>query len=237
MIENCPDIPLPPDDLMIAVSGHANHADFGRSRTSGPTQMLQDLRDAGIEPSKLVDVLDFGCGCGRLLAGWILLGVPMRLQGCDQNPALVSWCNDHIPGVIVQQNQIGKPLPFSSRSFDYIYLTSVFTHLTIAEQTRLVDEFRRILRRGGYVYVSFHGEHYYPTMFSRIPNGQTIFERDGFLIHEQHHEGGNDYWTLHSPQRLLAIFTGFSPLKHFRSTERGPTDVAAWQDSMILRLK
>ncbi|HEV2803334.1 MAG TPA: class I SAM-dependent methyltransferase [Chthoniobacterales bacterium] len=231
------EIPLPPDDLMIAVSNHANHADFARSRINGPAQMLADLAAAGVDSASLTEVLDFGCGCGRFLAGWLLHNSSMRLFGCDYNRALVAWCNEQLPGVEVRQNHIGSPIPFADKSFSYIYLLSVFTHLTISEQTRLVDEFRRLLRPGGYVYVTFHGEYFYPTMFPRIADGEKIFERDGFLIQNEDHEGSNDCWTLHSPQSLIALFKGFVPQKHFRSVERGPTDIAAWQDSMIFRVE
>jgi SAM-dependent methyltransferase len=231
------EIPLPPDALMIAVSGHANHADFARSRINGPPQMLKDLAEAGLDSAKLVDVLDFGCGCGRFLAGWVMNGSKMRLQGCDYNPELVDWCNRHIPGVNVRINRLGQDLPFENDSFDFVYLISVFTHLTVGGQRLLVSEFQRILRPGGYIYITFHGEYFYLTMFPQIERGEAIFRRDGFLIHNQDLEGGNDCWTLHSPEHLSALFTGFVPLKHFRSLERGPTDVGAWQDSMIFQAR
>jgi SAM-dependent methyltransferase len=231
------EIPLPPDDLMIAVANHANHDDFARSRINGPFQMLADLNAAGIDAVKLVDSLDFGCGCGRFLAGWVLHGTPMRLRGCDYNPALVKWCADNIPGVEVKVNRIGGEIPFEAGSLDFVYLLSVFTHLTVAEQKRLIGEFRRILRPGGYVYVTFHGEYFYPVMFPRIENGAEIFRRDGFLIGEQNLEGRNDCWTLHTPEFLSSLFEGFVPMKHFRSIDRGPTDIAAWQDSLIFQVR
>ena len=231
------EIPLPPDALMIAVVAHANHADFARSRINGPVQMLRDLTDAGLDPAELVDVLDFGCGCGRFLAGWVMNGSKMRLHGCDYNPEFVDWCNGQIPGVNVRINRLGQALPFENDSFDFVYLLSVFTHLSVGEQARLVSEFQRVLRPGGYVYVTFHGDYFYRTMFPQIERGEEIFRRDGFLIHNQNFEGENDCWTLHSPEHLSGLFRAFTLLKHFRGSERGPTDIAAWQDSMIFRAR
>jgi len=229
-------IPLPPDELMVAVVGHSNHDDFDRSRLSGPSQMLKDLEAAVIDSTRLVDVLDFGCGCGRFLAGWVMLGSHFNLHGCDYNPALVQWCNEAVPGVRVQRNQMGEALPYAANSFDLIYVVSVFTHLTLAEQRRLVSEFHRTLRPEGYIYLTFHGEHYYPTMCSTIGRRRR-FKRDGFLIAGEQREGTNDCWTLHSVDNLVGLFDGFVPVKHFESIRRGPTDVAAWQDSLIFRNK
>jgi SAM-dependent methyltransferase len=229
------EVPLPPSRLMLAVAGHDDDDEFRRSRIAGPKQMLKDLAMAGIDVSHVADLLDFGCGCGRFLAGWLVLQTHMRLFGCDYNPELVRWCNDNLPGVAVQENELGKPLPYPPDSFDLIYLISVMTHLTLREQQQLVSEFRRVVRPGGYVYVTFHGEAFYEQLFARVENGEEKFRKTGFLIGVDEKEGTNDCWTLQSPENVIGLFQGFTLIKHFRASERGPTDVGSWQDSMIFR--
>lgn len=229
------EIPLPPHRLMLAVAGHDDDDEFRRSRISGPKQMLEDLAMAGIDCAQIVDVLDFGCGCGRLLAGWLVLRTPMRLHGCDYNPELVHWCNANLPGVSVTENQLGKPLPYPAKTFDLVYLISVITHLTLREQQKLVSEFRRIVRPGGYVYVTFHGEPFYEKLFALVENGEEQFRKTGFLIGADEVEGSGECWTLQSPENVIGLFQGFTLIKHFRASERGPTDVGAWQDSMIFQ--
>jgi SAM-dependent methyltransferase len=231
------DIPLPPHRLMFAVAAHDDDEAFRRSRITGPKQMLSDLTVAGIDPAGIRDILDFGCGCGRFLAGWLALRTQMRLHGCDYNPELVRWCNANLPGISVQENQLGKPLPYASGSFDLVYLISVMTHLTLAEQQQLVSEFRRVVRPGGYVYVTFHGEPFYERLFALVENGEEEFRRTGFLIGANEEEGTNECWTLHSPENLIALFHGFTPIRHFRASERGPTDVGSWQDSIIFQAR
>lgn len=228
-------LPLPPHSLMAAVAGGADDEEFRRSRVNGPAQLLADLVNAGINSTAITDVLDFGCGCGRFLAGWVMRGSQWRLYGCDYNPALVEWCNRNLPDVKVLENELREQLPYDAASFDLVYMLSVFTHLTLDEQMQLVREFRRITRPGGYVYVTFHGEPFHQQMFSQIEDGAEIFRRSGFLIGEHNQEGTNECWTLHSPEYLIQMFEGFSPVKHYRATERGPTDVASWQDSMIFQ--
>lgn len=229
------DVPLPPHRLMVAVAGHDDDEEFRRSRINGAKQMLQDLTIAGIDRVRIVDLLDFGCGCGRFLAGWLALQTPIRLYGCDYNPELVRWCNTNLPGVSVEENQLGKPLPYPPNSFDLVYLVSVMTHLTLREQQQLVSEFRRIVRPGGYVYVTFHGEPFYERLFALVENGEEQFRRTGFLIGADDEEGTNECWTLQSPENVIGLFQGFTLIKHFRASERGPTDVGSWQDSMIFQ--
>lgn len=229
------EIPLPPPQLMFAVSGHDDDETFRRSRINGPRQLLEDLAVAGIDVSQIRDVLDFGCGCGRFLAGWLTLEKQMRLYGCDYNPELVNWCKANLPNVSVQKNELGKPLPYPPGSFDLIYLLSVMTHLTLREQQQLVSEFRRVVRPRGYVYVTFHGEPFYERLFAQVDNGEEEFRKTGFLIAANEEEGTNVCSTLHSPENLIALFQGFTPIRHFRASERGPTDVGAWQDSMIFQ--
>lgn len=231
------EVPLPPSRLMLAVSGHDDDEEFRRSRISGPKQMLKDLAIAGIDVSQIADVLDFGCGCGRFLAGWLVIQTHMRLYGCDYNPELVRWCNANLPGVSVRENQLSRPLPYPPGSFDLIYLISVMTHLTLREQQQLVSEFRRVVRPGGYVYVTFHGEPFYEQLFARVENGEEQFRKTGFLIGAEEKEGANDCWTLQSPENVIDLFQGFTLIRHFRASERGPTDVGSWQDSMIFQAK
>ena len=229
------DVPLPPSRLMVAVAGHDDDDAFRRSRISGPQQILKDLAIAGIDVGQIADVLDFGCGCGRFLAGWSLVQTHMCLYGCDYNPELVNWCNANLPGISVRENQLGKPLPYPPGSFDLIYLISVITHLTLREQQKLVSEFRRIVRPGGYVYVTFHGEPFYERLFARVENGEELFRKTGFLIGADEVEGTAECWTLQSPENVIGLFQGFTLIQHFRASERGATDVAAWQDSMIFQ--
>lgn len=202
---------------------------------AGPEQLERDLAAVGVDPARLRDVLDFGCGCGRLLAGWVMRGLTFRLQGCDYNLQFVAWCNANIPGVLVRQNRLAEPIPYDAGSFDLVYLLSVFTHLTLTEQHRLIAEFHRVLRPKGHLYITFHGEHFYPTMFSQVRDGEATFNREGFLIGNAEREGTNDCWTLHRVDHLVGLCEGFKLQKHFRSIDRGPTDVAAWQDSVILQ--
>lgn len=71
------------------------------------------------------DVLDFGCGSGRL--GRFMK--PARLFGCDVNGPIVDYCSRTIPAGRFDQNSLLPPLPYADETFDLVYSFSVFSHL------------------------------------------------------------------------------------------------------------
>jgi SAM-dependent methyltransferase len=103
------------------------------------------------------DVLDFGCGCGRVLRYWH--GHPdKRVHGVDMNDYLVKECRRCVPFATVGTNSMaGKALAYADRSFDLVYAFSVFTHLDLESQRAWLNECRRVLRPGGAFIFSVHG--------------------------------------------------------------------------------
>src|SRR5262245_18214979 len=55
--------------------------------------------------------------------------------------------SDMCPPVKMRQVEIGKPLPYRSRSFDAVYAWSVFEH--VAHVPEALSEIKRVLRPGG----------------------------------------------------------------------------------------
>jgi SAM-dependent methyltransferase len=233
------DIPLPPPKLMYKINGQKNAEIFRNSRIGGVEQLQNDLLNSGIDILELNNVLDCGCGCGRIIAGWELIGHRFVLNGCDYNKKAINWCRSNIPGVDFKINSIDKPLPYEDGRFDLIYLLSVFTHLSSDTQISMIREFRRILKPDGYVYLTFHGKYFQPDMIKQVHGGNSIFSEKGMLINKEKKQGSNDCWVLHKKEKLQEMFetTGFRFINHFDAIVRGPTHLAGWQDSILFRLK
>lgn len=102
------------------------------------------------------NVLDWGVGCGRL-ARHFPDAAGGNLSGCDIDRDNVAWCRDHLRGRFVASS-LQPPLPFGNGEFDVVYGISVFTHLRESLQDRWLDELRRVLRPGGIVLTTVHGE-------------------------------------------------------------------------------
>lgn len=127
---------------------------------------LVDL--AGLRPDS--DVLDVGCGIGRIarpLAGYLTTG---SYAGFDVEPLGVEWCRARYPErfrfeVADLRNGRYRPggagsaaeyrFPYDDGAFDVAVMTSVVTHLPAAEAARYLAEARRVLRPGGRLLATF----------------------------------------------------------------------------------
>jgi SAM-dependent methyltransferase len=103
-------------------------------------------------------ILDFGCGCGRVLRHWARLDAVVH--GCDFNSRSIQWCRRNLAFAKLRVNNLEPPLPYIDEQFDLVYALSVFTHLPEPLLLAWMREMRRILRIGGFLIVSTHGETY-----------------------------------------------------------------------------
>jgi SAM-dependent methyltransferase len=152
-------IPLPPPLLRVLVDGHGDPDKFVRASANNAAMIERTLAGAGVELGELGAVLDFGCGCGRIMRHFAGLRDP-ELHGCDYNPRLVDWCRDNLPFMTPARNELDPPAPYPDERFDLVYAVSVLTHLTEDLAHRWVAEWARILRPGGLLLFSTHGDAY-----------------------------------------------------------------------------
>src|SRR5205085_1450520 len=134
---------VPPAELIGHAAGSLDHEAFleaGREFRGHFTEL------AGLKPA--ARVLDLGCGCGRMALPLLdFLSARGSYEGIDVDAASVAWAAEHIspvrpsfrfqvadvfnttynPGGSVPPHRYR--LPFDDRSFDFVFLTSVFTHM------------------------------------------------------------------------------------------------------------
>lgn len=119
--------------------------------------MMGAARDHAQLGDRIRDVLDWGCGCGRV-ARWIAAEHPeVRLCGCDIDAEAVGWCSGNIPGEFAV-SPLYPPLPYPDGSFDAVLACSVMTHLARRFQRKWLADIARVLRPGGVLVASVHGE-------------------------------------------------------------------------------
>ena len=142
---------------------HLGRADF---REQGEKYLNQFIDIGGLTASDRV--LDVGCGFGHMaivLARF--LGEPGSYEGFDVVEPGIKWCHENItprfPNFRFRRvdvyNREYNPkgsvppaelvFPYHDSSFDYVIVTSVFTHMRLADVDNYLAEIRRVLRVGG----------------------------------------------------------------------------------------
>jgi SAM-dependent methyltransferase len=152
-------LPIPPANLIFLVAGSADISWFLKAGALAAASITEALGKKGVAVEELGSILDFGCGCGRVLRNWHSLS-STRICGVDYNAALVEWCRVNLPFAEMRTNQLSPPLPYGDAEFDLVYALSVFTHLTEELQVAWIHELTRVLKPGGHLVISTHGESY-----------------------------------------------------------------------------
>jgi len=214
--------PLPPRRLMVRVAGTADADWFLRSGRAA-----FDAIAAHVPPDETVDVLDFGCGCGRVLRYWG--DADGLVAGSDRDVGAVDWCRQNLGFARVERNGLAPPLAFGEASFDLVYALSVFTHLTADLQTAWRDELARVLRPGGRLLVTTHGRSYVPRL---EPDERARFDAGGLVVRWGDLPGSNLCSAYHPERYLRETFAhGFELVALEPEGARGnPT-----QDLVVLR--
>ncbi len=153
--------PFPSARLRYQVHGTVDRESFANVGQSVANDILTLIESAGRDASQIRSVLDFGCGCGRVLR-YLEPRLPnASFFGADIDPDAVTWCRAHLPFAEYALNRANPPMDFEDKSFDLIYGISVFTHLDEELQLSWLEELRRVAKPGGLVIVSVSGLSYY----------------------------------------------------------------------------
>ncbi len=151
--------PAPPKSLfkLVGSPDASSFASQGLKVFSDVTSAIRLCDDMG----RFRRVLDWGCGCGRLLAHLFPAFPDKQFTGCDPVPDAIEWCRTQFPAGQFECIGPFPPTRFDQAEFDLVIGSSVFTHLDRHLQLRWLEELARILKPGGLLVASVLGRYAY----------------------------------------------------------------------------
>lgn len=239
--------PIPPENLRLRVSGIADATEFGSSGFHSAADFRRALSGVGVHIPNVARILEWGCGCGRILTELPVDLDKQELHGCDIDGEAIRWLQDNYPRLRTVQSDGLPPLPYADGYFDLILNHSVLTHLDEAYQDAWLTELGRILAPGGTLVLTVHGPFALRRWLGALPQDdpQTIalerksteaLETRGVYFHI------DDVWAADFPSYYQSMF--HAPwyifehwTRYFDILSYVPRGSLAHQDMILLRHK
>jgi SAM-dependent methyltransferase len=217
-------LPLPPARLRTQIGPlHADPDFFLASGRHNAELVRRLLREGGSSVDELEALLDWGCGCGRVLRRWST--AQTRAYGCDIDSKMVAWCDEHLPFAVVTVNALTPPLPYEEQSFDLVYAFSVMTHLSEELQHQWLREIRRVLKPGGFFLFSTLGE-YYASRNRLTASERASFDAGSLVVLYERSAGTSLCSAYHPPEFVRREFgKTLEPVSFHAAADDGRHDV------------
>jgi SAM-dependent methyltransferase len=199
--------PMPRMWARVRVAGSPDPDWFFASGSLAAGSIRRAVADAGRDMAQMERILDFGCGCGRVLRHWKDL-TAVHVCGSDFQVPLLRECQRILPFVRLAANGAEPPLPFADASFDLIYCLSVFTHFDERQEPLWRDEIRRVLKPGGLWVFSVQGQAYVPKLTA---GERRDFDAGRMVCQRSEYRGLNLCMAFHpEPYVRRALAEGFT---------------------------
>lgn len=150
---------FPPVALQERVHGHAD-ASAVREAFEFYRLVKAFSSKLQVEIGRDTTILDFGSGWGRILRTFMARTELKNLYGLEPNPLFVQVARALNPYVAFVGGGYEPPTVFGDRKFDVVVAWSVFTHLPTPLARQWLEEFARIVKPGGLVFVTAWGERF-----------------------------------------------------------------------------
>jgi SAM-dependent methyltransferase len=171
-------IRIPPPELIFEVAGTLDVEWFLCIGKSMYQSIVDLLEKNGVVIETSSAILEFGCGCGRVLRHWHGVKGP-QLYGVDYNARLVRWCQKNLPFARFSRNTLYPPLAFPDEMFNCVYAISVFTHMSEELQTLWMKELGRVIKHGAFLLFTTHGESYRDKL---TPEERRAFDAGNLVV-------------------------------------------------------
>jgi SAM-dependent methyltransferase len=219
------EVALPPDQSSYDAYGSLNWSNYWNSGRAAARFIADCVRSYGSQGR----ILEWGCGPGRIIRHLPALLNGWEMFGTDYNAQSIEWCAANVSGATFAKNEDLPPLPFPSGHFDCIYSVSVFTHLSEDQHYLWIEELTRLLKPGGALICTLHGEACKDYL---LPREVAQFESGRLVIRDGVQRGSRCFLAYH-PEPFVkdSLLRGLQIIEH----RRGNTHPLGYQDLWIAR--
>jgi SAM-dependent methyltransferase len=166
---------------------------------------------AGAAPSA-AEVLDLGCGYGRVLRQLKLRYPDARFTACDIEPGAARFCASEFGAVPVISQERLDLVAFPTAPYDLIWMGSLLTHLDAAANENVLGVLARLVRPDAVLTFTTHGpdlvpemERYGPGLGDRIDEVQAAMAGGFAYVSYPHYADGSYGISFHEPAYVDAI--------------------------------
>jgi len=152
------DFPVPLNSSMRKTTASGNIFTYYNSGISSylPIATMAEKYGLDLRESNL-NILDFGCGVGRLLLHFNRIYNSNNYFACDIDDTSISFVSKNYSNVECYTNDYFPPLKYNDAKFDMVYSLSIFSHINIDDQIEWLKELSRVTKSGGYLFLSIEG--------------------------------------------------------------------------------
>lgn len=226
--------PAPPANLMLRQN---NYEDVNFHYALG----LQSYRQfwtavcRNKEPSSIQRMLDWGCGCGRVLWFFLKFSDFTEICGCDIDAEAINWCRENLAPAEFQVIPLYPPTSYPDNQFDLIVSFSVLTHLSREVQLSWLKEMNRILAPEGLFLTTVHGE--LATRFCFPPNeAEEVIRKQFYDVSDGKLDGiaPTNYYRGAFQTRE---YSEKEYMRYFHILEYLPGGATGYQDLIVMKKK
>lgn len=145
---------LPPEEFQKQFTGRSHRATFEQA-INAVNLFLSEARAMGLDTARPgLEVVDVGCGWGRITQTLLRDFEPSQVLGCDVMDQPLELCRSTGLPCAVRKIPFLPPTDLPDASADLVVAYSVFSHLSEPAHMAWIGELARVLRPGGVLVVT-----------------------------------------------------------------------------------
>jgi SAM-dependent methyltransferase len=229
--------PVPPSETWISGKYGRTADEYLASGKRDVQDMLDILERAGVALTSSGNILEFGCGDGRMIRWLEHLAGDREVWGTDIDAGRILWCKQNLgrPFHFITNTAVPH-LPFEDRHFGFVFAGSVFTHIDDLADS-WIAELRRILRPGGRLFMTVHLENDIAALEGPHRESELARGLRGYPEYERFSRSDFDMFTIGRSSHSFVFYDrdylrrSVEPLFRVLSVTEG---VRLYQDALLL---